>query len=42
MKYYTKLTILYIRREWLMLQLITVCIADNILDAILNLIFRRR
>lgn len=35
MKYHLQLTLLYIKREWLMLQLITIAIMDNILSAIL-------
>ena len=35
MKYHLQLTLLYIKREWLMFQLITIAIMDNILSAIL-------
>ena len=35
MKYHLQLTLLYIKREWLMFQLITITIMDNILSAIL-------
>jgi hypothetical protein len=35
MKYHLQLTLLYIKREWLMFQLITIVIMDNILSAIL-------
>lgn len=36
MKYYIQLTLLYIKREWLMFQLISVVMADNILNFILK------
>lgn len=35
MKYHIEMTLLYMRREWLMFQLITVLILDRILSAIL-------
>lgn len=35
MKYHIEMTLLYIKREWLMFQLITVLILDRILSAIL-------
>lgn len=35
MKYHLEMTLLYMRREWLMFQLITVLILDRILSAIL-------
>jgi hypothetical protein len=35
MKYHLQLTLLYIKREWLMFQLITVLILDRILSVIL-------
>ena len=34
MKYHLQLTILYIKREWLMFQLMLVLLLDNILSAI--------
>jgi hypothetical protein len=34
MKYHLQLTLLYIKREWLMFQLMIVLILDNILSAI--------
>jgi len=34
MKYHLQLTLLYIKREWLMFQLIIVLLLDNILSAI--------
>jgi hypothetical protein len=34
MKYHMKLTLLYIKREWLMFQLIIVLLLDNILSII--------
>jgi hypothetical protein len=35
MKYHLEMTLLYMKREWLMFQLITVLILDRILSAIL-------
>lgn len=34
MKYHLQLTLLYIKREWLILQLMIVLLLDNILSAI--------
>lgn len=34
MKYHLQLTLLYIKREWLMFQLIIVLLLDNILSSI--------
>jgi hypothetical protein len=34
MKYHLQLTLLYIKREWLMFQLMLVLLLDNILSAI--------
>lgn len=34
MKYHLQLTLLYIKREWLMFQLMIVLLLDNILSAI--------
>ena len=34
MKYHIQLTLLYIRREWLIFQLIIALLLDNILSAI--------
>ena len=35
MKYHLQMTLLYLKREWLMLQLILVLVLDSILSAIL-------
>lgn len=35
MKYHLQMTLLYLKREWLMFQLILVLVLDSILSAIL-------